>query len=421
MAGRSRGMQLALAVLLGMAALVVLPAFTTDQSRIDFEIAVYYPARAFLDGLDPYDQGPYLARYPVQAPFPPFLPASLLLHAPFALLPLTLSATVYLAVSVALVLVSAWLSLSFTDRPIRPAGVITVAALALLSRPGRLALRLGQLSFEPICGTYAALRFATSAPWLGGLGLFLASIKPTFGVPLAVLMLARRQVRSLAIGVALIVIVNAAISGILIRRAGGVSPFRAHLAATFDASRQGIVETSNPVMTGLRTDAASLVGRLRGHPLPSWAQAVVALAVLAVTAAILVSVDRSGVGRGAGFVAGFVCVAILLSGYHQVYDLSLLMLPAVVVARSSAREARVHHSAWGALRALLLLLGLNYVSSEGALSRFGLERETTGWLLLTSINAVLLLSAYIVFAASLIQSVRTETAASRQPRPGEPP
>ena len=255
----SSRMRLGLALLLFLAALVLLPAFGPTRGRIDFQIAVYYPARAFLDGLDPYDQGPYLARYPVQAPFPPFLPASLLLHAPLALLPVGLSGTVYLCVSLALVVACAWLALTFTERPTRPASVITVAALVLLSRPGRLALRLGQLSFEPILGTYTALQFATRAPWLGGLGLFLASVKPTFGVPLGILMLARRQLRSVVIGVALILIVNSAISVVLIRRAGGLRAFQAHVAATFDASRQGIIETRNPVMTGLRTDAASLL------------------------------------------------------------------------------------------------------------------------------------------------------------------
>jgi hypothetical protein len=403
--------RLSLAVVLCVVALALVPAFGPSKSRLDFEIAIYYPARAFLDGLDPYEQHAYLARYPVQAPFPPFLPASLLLHAPLALLPPGPSSTLYLYVSLALVFACARLALAFTERPTGPTAVITVVALVLLSRPGRLALRLGQLSFEPICGTYLALYFARRSPGLAGVGLFLASLKPTFGVPLGLLMLARRQIRPVAIGFALTLLVNSALAVVLIRRAGGVAAFRAHLEATFDASRQGIVETSNPIMTSLRTDAASLLGRLRGHPLPSRGQAMVALAVLATAAGVLQLRGRGRAGTGEGMVAGFVCVAMLLSGYHQAYDLSLLILPAVVLARGPPGLVATDRMFRLVLGGLLLLLGANYFASEGALARFGFERETRGWLLVTSVNAVALLLAFVVYAVALARHATTASVA----------
>jgi hypothetical protein len=393
--------RLPLALLLYVSALALLPVTGLTESRIDFERAVYYPARAFLDGLDPYEQHAYLARYPIDAPFPPFLPATLLLHLPFGLLPPGLSGALYFLVTLALVFACARLALAFTERQVGAAEVIAVAALVLLSRPGRLVLRLGQLSFEPVIGTYMALYFAKRAPWLGGVGLFLALIKPTFGVPLGFLMLLRRQVRPIAIGAALSIVVNMAVVGVLIPRAGGLTPFRSHLAATLQSSRMGIVETDNPVMTSLRTDAASLLGRLQGRPLGSRAQALIALAVLA-SAAVVVGMSTGVRGPGAdGLIAGFVCVAVLLSGYHQAYDLTLLTLPAVMLARSPPGEPLLHPAVRLILASLLLVLGVNYLASEGALLRLGLERNTPGWLLLTSINAVALLFTYVVYAAGL--------------------
>jgi hypothetical protein len=160
--------RLPLALLLYVSALALLPAAGLTESRIDFERAVYYPARAFLEGLDPYEQHAYLARYPIDAPFPPFLPASLLLHLPFGLLSPGLAGALYFLVTLALVFASARLALAFTERRAAASDVIVVAALVLLSRPGRLVLRLGQLSFEPVVGTYLALYFAKRAPWLGG-------------------------------------------------------------------------------------------------------------------------------------------------------------------------------------------------------------------------------------------------------------
>ena len=112
--------------------------------------------------------------------------------------------------------------------------------------------------------------------------------------------------------------------------------------------------------------------------------------------------------------AGLVCIAILLSGYHQVYDLSLLILPAVVVARGPPEGSPSGRTFRGVVGGLLLLLGANYLSSEGALTRLGLDRETPGWLVVTSLNAVMLLLAYVIYAAFLIQSWRLANAASGQ-------
>ncbi|MFL5493934.1 MAG: glycosyltransferase family 87 protein [Gemmatimonadales bacterium] len=395
--------RLPLALLLYLLALALLPVTGLTESRIDFERAVYYPARAFLDGLDPYEQHAYLARYPIDAPFPPFLPATLLLHLPFGLLPPGLAGALYFLMTLVLVFASARLALAFTESRAGASDVITVAALVLLSRPGRLALRLGQLSFEPVIGTYLALYFARRAPWLGGVGLSLALIKPTFGVPLGLLMLLRRQVRPVAIGGALSIVVNLAVVGVLIPRAGGLTPFRSHLAATLQSARMGIVETANPVMTSLRTDAASLLGRVRGRPLRSRTQVLIALAVLAAGAVVVVA-GRDLLGPGAdGLIAGFVCVAILLSGYHQAYDLVLLILPTVVLARSPPAGSLLSPAVRHMLAVLLLALGANYLASEGALAKLGLERNSLGWLLLTSVNAVALLLTYVVYAVGLIR------------------
>ena len=341
-------MRLAGAALLFLVALAMIPVRPDllRVDRLDFDIAVYYPARAFLDGLDPYDQSAYRAAYPVQAPLPPFLPATLLLHLPFGLLPPGPSAALYLGVTLILILATGWLALGFTEgeRP-PPAAIVLVAALIMLSRPGRLVLRLGQLSFEPVVGTYTAFRYALLAPWLGGLGVAIALIKPTFGVPLAALMVGRRHWRAVAIGMAITAAVNLPVALVLAHRDGGISALASHFSDTWEASRLGIVETENPDMTSLRADTPSLIGRIRGHPLRAGAQSLVGLVILALA---LVVLRRSKLGEGSSDVgggallAGFICLAILSSGYHQTYDLVLLALPAVVLLRSLAQN----HQRW---------------------------------------------------------------------------
>src|SRR5581483_4704946 len=53
----------------------------------DFRTVVYYPAVAFLAGDNPYDAAAFTRTYPAPFEFPPYSPLTILLHLPFALLP----------------------------------------------------------------------------------------------------------------------------------------------------------------------------------------------------------------------------------------------------------------------------------------------------------------------------------------------
>ena len=52
----------------------------------DFASAVYYPTRAFVEGVSRM-MPRYLPRFPTPAPASPYLPGTLLLHLPFGLMP----------------------------------------------------------------------------------------------------------------------------------------------------------------------------------------------------------------------------------------------------------------------------------------------------------------------------------------------
>src|SRR6266403_1407365 len=51
----------------------------------DFRDAVHYPARALLDGTNPYRPSTYRARYPVGSKFPLYTPLTLAFSLPFGL------------------------------------------------------------------------------------------------------------------------------------------------------------------------------------------------------------------------------------------------------------------------------------------------------------------------------------------------
>ena len=171
----------------------------------------------------------------------------------------------------------------------------------------------------------------------------------------------------------------------------------------------GIVETENPDMTSLRADAPSLIGRITGHPLRAPAQSLVGLLVLAIALGVLWKSRLGGGSPNGGtgaLLAGFVCLAILSSGYHQTYDLVLLALPAVVLLRDPVATVVLPRSARLILLGLLAIIASNYAASEGALERLGMATGGRGWQILTSVNAVALLLAFVVYAVGILNGRR---------------
>jgi hypothetical protein len=110
--------------------------------------------------------------------------------------------------------------------------------------------------------------------------------------------------------------------------------------------------------------------------------------------------------------AGFICLAILSSGYHQTYDLVLLALPAVVLLRDPMATVVLSRSSRLILLGLLAIIAGNYAASEGALARLGMTTGTSGWRILTSINAVALLVAFGVYAVGILNERRMRPGAS---------
>jgi hypothetical protein len=84
-----------------------------------------------------------------------------------------------------------------------------------------------------------------------------------------------------------------------------------------------------------------------------------------------------------------------------------------VLARSPPAGSLLRPAGRRILACLLLVLGANYLASEGALALLGLERNSPGWLLLTSINAVALLFTYVVYAVGLTRLAPARDAPAR--------
>ncbi len=363
------------------ASLLNIPGQPKDESRWalgDFRDAVYYPVVAFLHGDNPYDPA-YADAYPVYGVLPPYSPFTLIVHAPLGLLPYEIAEWTYFGLSAALVVLLAWVSLRVCGVAASADRVMGLAALIAFSRAAHTDLVLGQVSLQLVVAALAALHFAQRRPWLAGLALGIVSLKATFVIPLAWLMLCRGDYRAVAIGV--MVGGLGALAAVLII-CGGVGELPGFFE-TFLASYQKVEQGASfdPTIAWSRVDAMTVISRLPGVGASRLTAGIVTLLGLLLAGIALVwrrkpaaegsrALDRGALMNGADDWSGvFTCVVTLLACYHMVYDALLLVAPvtAVCVARRPVWRSLKLPMRLGLIAALGLPL-VNYASSKTALS-----------------------------------------------------
>jgi hypothetical protein len=356
----------------------------------DFKTAIYCPVAIFLQGGNPYNRQQFLRFCPIQDVFPLYLPSTLILHAPLGVLPIHTATLLYFCISVALSVLVVRMGLRLAGAEASAGSVLLGAGLLLLSRPGQWNLLLGQPTLELVIATYIALFWARGAPLVSGLALAVSMYKPTFGIPLAVLMFIRGDRRALLFGILVAGVLNALPLAALAQRAGGLEAFARDLAHSQKAW-EAVVDPSTQVYG---VDTPGLVSRLMGRRLGAGEYLIVTLIILGATGAALRSLGRSdgpGVARLSGAI---VCLGILLSVHHQAYDLVLLVAPAIAVVRSALPKDFLRPRRRLAILALVALLGLNYVTTLSVLHR--LNHHGHLWLALASLNGALLLAIFLI-------------------------
>ena len=369
------------AVLFGVVALLLgqhvrhmlaVPGVADDNycGLVDFRDQAYYPVRALLDGNNPYDAEHFMRTYPAVKVFAPYSPVLLVLFLPFGLLPLEQAQLAYFLFNLGLVLVLARLALRLSGWPATAAQVFGAATLILVSRPGEWNALLGQFAVLGCVATYVALVYGETRPWLAGIGLAASLFKPTFGVPVVLLMLARRDRRAVVIGVGIATLVSLAVTAVLVQASGGLVPFARALATGYAAWR---AESGDPLHTVYRVDAAALVARLLGRSPGMAVEMGISIALLGCGCVLLRRVTAAASGeRRSALAASMGALIVLTAVYHLLYDLLLLVLPIAWVARRMLRRGRMDRSiVYGLILALLSFPMMNYLASERAATLLG--------------------------------------------------
>jgi len=358
----------------------------------DFRDAIYYPAVAFLSGHNPYDWATYHNLYPVDVAFPPYSPLTLVVHLPLGLLPYETAELLYYAFTLGLTVVLARLTLTACDLVDSTAHVFGLAALILISRPGQVCLLAGTNTLTVVVAVYIALLLARRRPWIAGMAVALTTLKPTFGAPLMLLLLARRDTRPVLIGATIAGLITAGAGGVLIHAAGGVLPLLASLREDLPAF--DVNPANLPVSSISRLDALAVLAHVLGDSASTGVSLAIGLGILGLGAVAIrrLAASEDEGGRQLSTVLG--CLTVLTCTYHQVYDAMLLTWPLIALATGRRNFAELPHwLRWG-LFGLLSVPAVNYLTSATAIGTFGIA--SAGWTAVTSLNGGALLAALLI-------------------------
>ena len=296
----------------------------------DFRDAGYFPVRAVLDRVVPYEVVEYFARYPVAQEFPLLPPTYILIHFPFILLSLPAASTAMFAVNlVAIVALSAW-CVSLARYRVTPFAVLVVSGLMILSNGGRNVLNTGQITLLFVAGTYLALTARRDS--LGSVGVFASLVKPSIGGPVVILLLASGRARRAVVGAGVAFVTSFLLMLPMVAWAGGLPNLIDILIdnLSYSASSPWIsLET-----TTARIDITATISMLLDIVPSRVVETAIGLAVIGAAGLALHSRRRSvWTGTRADAAIVLICLATLIGLYHSFYDLVILLLPTLLVAR----------------------------------------------------------------------------------------
>lgn len=391
-----------------------------DQHHLgfcDFHNGVYFPSLAWLHGDNPYSSQ-YAQSYPVMRQVPLFSPLVFASHAPLALLPLHVAEAIYFCIMVALLWGYARLIANDLDRAkliLRFGNWVfpTTALLmwiAVMSRPGHATLYSGYFTIELVLATLLTFAHSLRSPYWAGLALAYTSIKPTYAIPLGLILLAMQRFKTVVVGTLLAVLLGLApLVLTIVAEPQGSWMEESHNVVQSMLQSQDFHRDQNwekPEVSWTRLDLLGLVAKWTRSQPNDWTHLLVMVAIWLPIAPVLwrgsnSSADTWDAKQLTGLVTSLAIVTSLVCLYKHAYDGLLLLAPIAGILWQSGDWPKV---AWGYRLSLIGLLGLplvNYLSTHVVLFHprwQGLFENAWATDIVTSLNAASLFAAMLLLA-----------------------
>ena len=366
----------------------------SQSGMFDFHCGGYWPATAFRNGVSPYSME-FTEKYPMRRPSPPYHPIVFMEHIPFSLLPVSQADVAYFIFTTGLLGLLAYWSFSMSGTKFAWAGWLLILGLFVTSRPGHMTLYTGYFTPLLVIGTVLALHYSKSMPWLSAIGMLLASGKPTYIIPLAIIMFCRKDFRALFMGLTLCTIFGligvfwlASFSSVSELMEGLKAAEAAHMSDEFEI----------PMNTWTRIDLVGAIAKTTGWDPSSKVCLALMLAILVMPClAIWKSVGRESNGGGTGLTALIAMLALLVSIYHHSYDGLLVAVPWAAITFFGAKTLpEVSSKIRWLLSFLLAIPAINYGSTFKVKELLGMEHEDLVWKFVTSVNTVSLMASMLI-------------------------
>jgi hypothetical protein len=354
------------------------------QGFCDFHNGVYYPALAVREQVSPFGQK-YAEEYPISRPMPLHAPFLFAFNIPYTWLAVPQADLLhYLMMSIQLLAIAAlsWWIARGEWSWVRALGL---AALLAASRSGYGTLFTGYLTLELVLGAILALHFGDRS-WWGTAGFVLSAAKPTYGIPLALLLLASGNWRTVIRGSLVVGLLSAVTLGWILSDSSW-EQFREEIVRAQETHRADPNEI--PASNWTRVDLLAVVAKwLRWQP-DDWTHLVWMLPLIALPCVALWSSRRTsedGLAGPAGLLASLALVSTL---YHHYYDV-LVIVPAVLAMFLAATPEWWRVPAWQRTLAVLAsgFVLFNYLSAQFILQKLNPSQLVVD--IVTSLNGLIL-------------------------------
>jgi len=387
----------------------------------DFRDVIHYPLVAAGEGVNPYDGGTapladggprYSQRYPVGGALPLYSPLILWLYWPFGYGGFYASAGAYVVLNVGLLQLWAWSCWRVAG--VRPSiGQIAIlTGVILITQAGRANFLGGETAIPLALASLWAVSMAPRRPWLAGVALAVATFKPTFGLPLGILLLAGGHLRTVALGWGVGFLIAVAGLVIIFARSGDLARMPEVLRHNQEvvASDPEVNAQTSPA----RFDSAGAIQRW----LPVEGPIVGLLASVAVLGLAGTAVwrlrRRQEEPRIARLTIAIVCLATVSGIYHLSYDGLLLWAPIAIVLLSPAEAGSIDSKAQRWLVGILLVAPMFHVLGATSVQRWArplLPLESIpaavaefGWTVICTFNGLCLLAALVLLVSHALRA-----------------